>query len=160
MQFLVISEQLSGMLVALALGAILGLLYDFLRALRCLFPFTKGEVLIANAVDILYSVFAGISFSILLYSVSHGRYRWFNGFSVILGFSLYRMLPGKLIKPFLFWLIGRVLVFLGLAFLPLKKLFGILCFRFRALYDKYKYNKLLKKTDKLEKELCRIARFE
>jgi len=160
MQFLVISQQLSGMLVAFILGAFLGLVYDLLRAVRHLLSFTKGEVLIANVLDVLFSVFAGISFCILLYSVSHGRYRWFNAFSVALGFIIYRMLPGKIIKPFLFYLIEKICKIFGFILLPLKKLKGYLFNLLHLLSDRLKCQRMKKKTDKFEKELCDIAKFK
>ncbi len=160
MQFLVISQQLSGMLVAFILGAFLGLVYDLLRAVRHLLSFTKGEVLIANVLDVLFSVFAGISFCILLYSVSHGRYRWFNAVSVVLGFILYRRFPGRIIKPFLFYLIDKIQKIIGFILLPLKRIIKYLLDGFRLLSDRCKYLRLKKQTDKFENELCDIAKFK
>lgn len=103
MQFIVISEQLRTALYALLFGAAAAGVYDGVRLFRSLtLAQGRGSVTFANILDVLYAVVLGCSYSVFLFAENNGRYRWYLLFSAVLGFVLYRLSLGRLVKRTVF----------------------------------------------------------
>lgn len=131
MQFIVISEQLQAVLWALILGAFFAAAYDVLRVVRMLLC-SQGikklkiaekiptvtlaggavgdhlQMLFANITDVLYSVFAAVSFCIFLYYMNNGRFRWYLLLACVVGFILYRLSIGIAVKAAFGYITGVI----------------------------------------------------
>lgn len=102
MQFIVLSQQLLSVLQALIFGAVSCAVYDGVRLLRYILrPEGRGSITLANIFDVIYSVALGCAFSIFLYIVNNGRFRWYLMAGAVFGFALYRLSLGRLTVPVL-----------------------------------------------------------
>ena len=127
MQFIVLSEQLKTTLLALFFGVAAAAVYDGVRLLRYLFlPQGRGSVALANVLDVLYGAALGCAYSVFLFVCNNGRYRWYLLCAALLGFALYRLSAGRIIKPFISRAAALVRKILGF-------LLKLLLWPFRAL---------------------------
>lgn len=153
MQFIVISHQLLECLWALLLGAVFGLLYDVLRFVRSFVRLSFGELLLLNITDILYLLFCSASYCVFLYSASNGRFRSFTFISLVAGFALYMLLPGRFINRILN-VVSRSLrlMFKWLTY-PLRVLFDVVKKGIVNLVFCIKRRISIRKTERIKKQL-------
>ena len=81
---LMISRQALGLLLALALGVLTGLLYDLVRPFR-----RRGGAVLAVLMDLLFSLAAGTCAFIYAMGASSGRLGLWELFMTLMGFMLY-----------------------------------------------------------------------
>ncbi len=153
MQFLVISHQLWEISLSILIGLFLGLLYDAIRFVRRLLSFARLSVLLANIFDVLYGIFCGGVYCIFVYYASSGRFRWFTALGMLCGFLVYRVLPGRLIKPFLYFIADKILLFLSFLLLPFKKTVTIITGLFIRSIAYLKRKAAISKTERMKREL-------
>lgn len=158
MQFIVISHQLWEILAAATLGIFLGLVYDGVRFIRRLLSPIGKDIIFANIFDILYFVFAGAAYCVFLYVASNGRFRWFTALALALGFIVYRLLPGRLIKTFVYFSADLILRLLAFLLTPLRVIKKLSAKAFGALFRLLKYRMLLFKTERMRRQLHRDVR--
>ena len=60
----------------------------------------------------VYFTFGGAVYCVFVYYASSGRFRWFTALGMVLGFIVYRILPGRIIKPFLYFFADKILLIL------------------------------------------------
>lgn len=94
--FFDISDQVMLFLLAVLVGAGLGILFDVFRAMRVVFPPAKKSGLTALS-DIIFWLIYG--FTIFVYSVQYGRgqVRFFFFIGSLLGFILYLLTIGNVV---------------------------------------------------------------
>ncbi len=153
MQFLVISHQLWEIALSILIGLFLGLVYDGTRFARRLLPFAGLSVLLANFFDVVYGIFCGAVYCVFVYYASSGRFRWFTALGMLCGFLVYRALPGRLIKPLLYFIADKILLILSFLLLPLKKAVKIIIGALRHVAVSVKRKAEIAKTEKMKKEL-------
>ena len=97
------------LLLSMALGAVLGVLYDCLRALRAIFSSQKtgkGRRALSYAVtfvtDIAFWLTAGVSSVVLLYGFCGGVFRGMIYLGITMGFLLYSVSLGRVVRALLF----------------------------------------------------------
>ena len=187
---------------AFLLGFFLGFVYDLVRILRiavgigydaaaCRAPFQRELPLIHRRViqkrkrigrifewsfvfcgDLFFMIFAGISFSLLLYAVNDGQFRFFALIALLPSFFIYYFTVGRLILFFAGYIVlglRAVALYIGFfLFCPLRVVFrGILfvlgklrlllrrfydMIRLR-LYSAYAYRYVLKEAERSEDAL-------
>ncbi len=101
MQFISPSRQLTAILWAVIFGAACAAVYDGVRFLRRLFlPEKENAVstVFVNILDVIYSAALGAGFSVFLFAVNSGRFRWFLLLGAAAGFSLYRLSAGRIVN--------------------------------------------------------------
>ncbi len=74
-------------IVMFFLGLLLGVLYDMFKIKRHIIT-TKGFLLIID--DILFSTLSIVLFLLAVFIVNNGAFRWFEPFSCLVGFYVYR----------------------------------------------------------------------
>ena len=153
MQVIVISHQLWEIFVSACLGIFLGAVYDGVRFVRRLFSPRGREIVLGNILDVLFFAFSGVCYSVLLYAVSHGRFRWFTALGLVLGYILYCLLPSKLIRPALYFVQDKIRCLIGLLLFPLKKLTEVLVTSVKSALLSLKRKRQLKKTQAIQKRL-------
>ncbi|MBE6587203.1 MAG: hypothetical protein E7647_02165 [Ruminococcaceae bacterium] len=153
MQFLVISHQLWEIAASIALGTILGLLYDFLRFGRRLLSPLGFQILLANVLDVLYLVFCGAAYCVFVFWASSGHVRWYTALGMIAGFILYRLLPGRVILPVLCFLADKLLIVFSLLLYPAKRIFVLIQGLLKKVLKFTLRYAMIKKTDKMKKKL-------
>ena len=153
MQFLVISHQLWEIAFSVLIGLFLGLIYDGIRFIRRLLSFLRLQVLFANLFDVLYGIFCGGVYCIFVYYASSGRFRWFTALGMVVGFIVYRILPGRIIRPILYFFADKFLLLLYFVLLPFKKAVTILRDSIVLLVRNLKRRCMIGKTEKMKKSL-------
>lgn len=120
------SEELYAMLPMLLAGAICGLQYDIVRITRVLLrlasytragqslyefsfpwigslkthdivPLTRVRRILIALGDILFAILAGGTFSVTLFAVASGVFRWFYLLAAVVGFLLYTLTLGRVV---------------------------------------------------------------
>ena len=153
MQFLVISHQLWEIAFSVLIGLFLGLVYDGIRFVRKILSPIGINVLIANIFDVLYGIFCGAVYCVFVYYASSGRFRWFTALGMVLGFTVYRILPGRIIKPLLYFFADKFLLLLSFLLLPLKKAVTIIRDSVTSLIVSAKRRRMIGKTEKMKRSL-------
>lgn len=153
MQFLVISHQLWEIAFAILIGLLLGAAYDIIRFVRRLISPIGLTVTFANIFDILFGVFCGAVYCVFVYYASCGRFRWYTALGMLVGFVIYRLLPGRIIKPMLFFVADRILFLIGLILFPIKKTFIVLLRFVQKRRESILRSLRIKKTAKMKKDL-------
>ncbi len=150
--FFTVQTQIQAFLLSLAIGVVIGVLYDLFRILRLCFTDHKAVVVIQ---DILFwSVSAVLSF-LFVFVVNNGAFRGYLAFGELLGFALYYFTLGALIYRVSGWVVkGIKAVFRWLlkCFLfPFKKLYLVFSPKIRSVC------KSTKKTAKKSTSKCKFS---
>ena len=90
-----VAKQFAELLYAIAFGFCSGFFYDFLRAVRSVLPKSKVITILCDALFWLVLLPAAFIFNMLILS---GELRWFVLAGMVLGGSVYFILPGKLFR--------------------------------------------------------------
>ncbi len=96
MWLLLYQNSNSAFLASIALGVLIGLVYDVFRIIRVIY---KGGRLKLFFEDVLFCVMASLVFAVFLFNASMGVLRMFAAFGVILGFFAYRFSVGRFTVP-------------------------------------------------------------
>lgn len=160
MQFIVISHQLWEICVSFLLGIFLGFVYDFCRFIRTFLAPIDKKLILCNIIDVLFFIFAGISYCILIYSVSSGRFRWFTAFGLFAGALLYRLLPSRIIFPILKWFAGILIRLLKCLVFPFRAFIRLISRAAKTLLCGIKRKSLIDKTNKFKAELYSDVQFK
>lgn len=89
-----VSEQLSVFLYSFGLGFLLGVLYDFFRMLRMIFPFGRTLTFIQDFLYVIICAFATFCFALVL---NDGRIMFYIFFGEALGWIIYYFSVGVLV---------------------------------------------------------------
>ena len=92
-----LSAQTAYFLWSLALGAAAAVLYDAVRAVRCLLKAGRLHLLIS---DILFFVVCGVLTSLFALPFNKGSVRGFIVFGEAAGFLIFRLTIGKIFRRF------------------------------------------------------------
>ena len=92
-----LSGQVTGFLFSLALGALLAVFYDFIRAARDAGLNSFVAVFIG---DLLFFIISALTVFIYLVGTTNGQVRGYILFSAAVGFMLYRITVGKAVYFF------------------------------------------------------------
>ena len=107
-----IEKQLLGVVYSLILGLIFGAVYDIIRLIHIVCKiasysggqkFSKKGVLPFFAFflfDFIYAVLVTLTFSVFVYWVNYGDFRWFYAAGAVLGFTVYYFTLGKAVMFF------------------------------------------------------------
>ena len=153
MQFLVISHQLWEIAFSVLIGLFLGLVYDCVRFTRRVLSPLGLQIFFANIFDVLFGIFCGMVYCVFVYYASSGRFRWFTALGILLGFLVYRIIPGRIIRPALNFIADVFLHLLFLVLLPLKKAVTIIRDSIVFLVRALKRRRMIGKTEKMKKSL-------
>jgi len=98
--FFSVSHQVSLFLMSVLLGAAMGVVYDFFRVLRIVFPLAakSGAVLVQDIIFWLIYGFAIFSYATL---AARGQVRFFIFFGSLIGFALYILTIGNFVTGIL-----------------------------------------------------------
>lgn len=149
--------QLKVFLNTLAMGIIIGIIFDFYQALRRLFHVKSW---IQGITDLVFSLLCtGIVFALLIFS-NWGEVRFYVFIGLFLGsYAYFKLLHKTIYRFWLTWLRGnyQVIKFVITIFLiPLSFLGGGLIFAFKCLkYVHYYFKKAIKKPISLSKLFCK-----
>ena len=89
-----VSEQLSVFLYSFGLGFLLGVLYDFFRMLRMIFPFGRVLIFIQDFLYVIICAFATFCFALVL---NDGRIMFYIFLGEALGWIIYYFSVGVLV---------------------------------------------------------------
>ncbi len=119
-------------------------------------PKCKGllSVIFVHIIDILYLIFAAVAFCIFVFAFNHGRIRWYLLLSALAGFVAWYYSLGKVImyvseyivyvvKSFTKLLIYVIMLPIGLAVKPVKRIFGMIVLRIHHLREIKKLRKYI-----------------
>lgn len=118
------SREVILFLGALLLGAVLGAVYDILRALRMTF---RHSYLAVFAEDFVFALLFGLAFYSYCTELTRGQLRFFVIAGMALGFAAYILTVGRITSG----IAGAIVKFVKSVFMRLgkllKKMVGILC---------------------------------
>ena len=125
---LMISRQALGLLLALALGVLTGLLYDLVRPFR-----RRGGAVLAVLMDLLFSLAAGICAFIYAMGASSGRLGLWDLFMTLMGFMLYMHFFSDRVYKLLDFFVGSACGITGCFFSKIKKFVNSAKFNFHIV---------------------------
>lgn len=123
MQFIEIPAQLLSLLQAVLFGGAACVAYDGVFLVRCLLvpPKKEGRILTA-LLDVLYFFLLGCAFSVFLYAVNFGRFRWYLALFSFMGFVLCRCTLSKGVRHVISLVTGLLRKILSSVFALFKKI--------------------------------------
>jgi len=96
MWLLLYQNRDAAFLVAIAVGVLIGLIYDVFRIIRVIY---KGGRIKLFFEDVLFCVMASLVFAVFLFNSTMGVLRMFAAFGVLIGFFAYRFSVGRFTVP-------------------------------------------------------------
>jgi len=97
-----LSQQTLFFLRFMGLGAMLGLIYDLLRAIRTYFRLKRWGT---GLLDILFCMIGLLAFLLLMLQGTDGRLRFYLPLGMVIGFFFYRKAASRWILRLLLWLL-------------------------------------------------------
>lgn len=88
-----ITDQISYLIISLALGIVMGIYYDALNLIRLIL----SNKVISFLTDSFFTLSYGLSIIIATYAKNAGAFRWYSFVASLLSFCLYRISIGKII---------------------------------------------------------------
>ena len=116
--FFSVSEELWLLMLSGGAGALLGICWDFIRALRLIFPHNK---LITAAEDLLFLVLYALFLSLFASGAARGHLRLYYVLGNALGAVLYFLTIGRAVMAMLRTFIAAVIKPLHIAFVLISK---------------------------------------
>ena len=92
--FFTVSQQTMQFLLSIVMGAALGVVYDFFRVLRIIFPFVSKKAILCIS-DIIFMLICGTSVFVFDLMFCRGQLRFFCLVGASLGFILYILSLGN-----------------------------------------------------------------
>lgn len=154
-EFFTVGSQVQGFLLSMAIGVVIGVLYDLFRILRL--SFTDNKVVVVLQDILFWSVSAVLSF-LFVFVVNNGEFRAFLAIGELAGFAIYYFTLGVLVIKVSGWLVqgikGALKFFLKIFLFPFKRIYLVLSPRFKTMCKSTKKN-VKKSTSKCKFSLKR-----
>lgn len=146
-----LAQQTKGFLLALGMGFLLGILYDFIRIVRI--SISRGKIAVIIC-DILFCALACLCTFLFCLTVNEGEIRLYLVLGEVAGFFVYYFSLGAII----FSCSEKIINFIKRL---MRSVFGVISFPFRWIFGKTRkvFNKLFKKSRKNSKKLKNKSNF-
>ena len=103
MWLLLFQDRGTAFLASLAVGCIIGLIYDVFRLVRVVYSGGRIKLFFE---DVLFCVMSALVFTVFMFNVNMGVIRMFTAVGVLMGFFAYRFSVGMFTVPAARWLKG------------------------------------------------------
>lgn len=153
--FFTVSTQVQAFLLSMAIGTVIGVLYDVFRIFRL--SFTDNKVVVVIQDILFWSVSAVLSF-LFVFVINNGEFRAFLAFGEILGFIVYYFTLGAMVFKISGWLIHGIKTvaraILRALLFPFRKIYLVFSPKLKSMCKSTKKN-LKKSTSKCKFSLKR-----
>ena len=105
MWLLLFQDRGAAFLASLAVGGLIGLIYDVFRVIRVIY--TGGRIKLFME-DVVFCVMASLVFTVFMFNATMGVIRMFAAIGALFGFFAYRFSVGLLTVPVAKWLKSKL----------------------------------------------------